>query len=115
MTARTMRAQSPCSSSRSRPKYGTRPRLTRSPRIASVAGRNVRLPITATRMTAIVPMAIERKIDTSMRNRPEIEIITARPLKNTALPEVLLATSMANSFGLPCRRSARKRVIMNSE
>ena len=46
------------------------PRLIPSPRIASVAGRNVRLPMTATKMTPIVPIAIERKIETSIRNRP---------------------------------------------
>ena len=40
-----------------------RPRLTRSPRIASVAGRNVRLPMTDTSTTAIVPIAIDVNSD----------------------------------------------------
>ncbi len=66
-------------------------------------------------MTAIVPIAIERKIETSIMKRPATEIITARPEKKTARPAVLLATSMASSFERPCRRSDRKRVIMNSE
>ena len=44
--------------------------LIRSPRIASVAGRNVRLPMIATKITPIVPIAIDRKIETSIMNRP---------------------------------------------
>ncbi len=55
--------------------------------------------MTATKMTPIVPMAIERKIETSIRNRPAIEIMTARPLKKTARPAVLLAISIAASLG----------------
>ena len=115
MTAVTRAAQKPLASAPSRRMKGTRPALTRSPRIARVAGRNVRLPTTATRMTPIVPTAIERKIDTSIRNRPPIEIITARPLKNTARPAVLLAISIAPDRPTPRRRSFRKRVIMKSE
>ena len=61
MTDVTIRPQMPLPSSRSRPKYGTRPLLMRSPRIASVAGRNVRLPMTDTKTTPIVPTAIEVK------------------------------------------------------
>ena len=45
--------------------------------------------------TEIVPMAIERKSGSSSTNSPAIEIITARPEKNTARPAVLEATSMA--------------------
>ena len=71
--------------------------------------------MTATRMTPIVPIAIDRKIETSIRNRPAIEIITASPLKKTARPAVLLAISIASSLSRPRRRSVRKRVIMNSE
>ena len=115
MTAVTIRPQRPLPSSRSRPKYGTRPLFTRSPRIARVAGRNVRLPTIDTKMTPIVPTAIERKIDTSMMNSPAIEIMTAIPLKKTARPAVLLAISIASRTSRPRRRSDRKRVIMNSE
>ena len=115
MTAVTIRAHRPLPSSRSRPKYGTRPLFTRSPRIARVAGRNVRLPTIATKITPIVPTAIERNSDTSMRNSPAIEIMTAMPLKKTARPAVLLATSMASRISRPRRRSDRNLVIMNSE
>ena len=63
---------------------------TPSPRIASVAGRNVSEPTTETRTTAIVPTAIDRKSGSSSRNRPAIEIITASPEKKTARPAVAL-------------------------
>ncbi len=71
--------------------------------------------MTATKMTPIVPIAIERKIETSIRNSPAIEIMTARPLKKTARPAVLLAVSIASILSRPWRRSDRNRVIMNSE
>ena len=115
MTARTIVAQTPLPSGRSRPRNGIRPRFTPSPRIARVAGRNVSEPTTETRTTAIVPIAIDRKSGSSSRNRPPIEIMTARPEKNTARPAVALATSIAASFERPCRRSVRNRVTMNSE
>ena len=86
MTARTTTAQKPLPSGCDRPTIGTRSRFTRSPRIASVAGRNVRVPMTATSTTEIVPTAIERNRMSSSRNRPPIEIMTARPEKNTARP-----------------------------
>ena len=92
-----------------------RPRLTRSPRIASVAGRNVRLPMTDTRTTEIVPIAIEVNSDTPRVIRPASEIITASPEKNTARPAVLLEISIDLERSRPLRRSTRKRVIMNSE
>ena len=92
-----------------------RPRLTRSPRMASVAGRNVRLPMTETSTTEIVPIAIEVNSDTPRVINPASEIITARPEKKTARPAVLLETSIAFSRSRPERRSTRKRVIMNSE
>ena len=98
--------RSRCAASRSRPKNGTGPVLSRSPRIASVAGRNVRLPMTATKTTAIVPIAIDRKSETSSRNSPAIEIITASPEKNTARPAVLLAISIGEQLGRG-RRAAR--------
>lgn len=69
----------------------------------------------ATKITPIVPIAIDRKIETSIMNNPAIEIITASPLKNTARPAVLLAVSIASILGLPSRRSERNRVIMNNE
>ena len=47
-----------------------RPRLTLSPRIASVAGRNVRLPTTDTKTTEIVPIAIDVNSDTPRVIRP---------------------------------------------
>ena len=67
------------------------------------------------KITPIVPIAIDRKIDTSMMNRPATEIITASPLKKTARPAVALAISIATSLSRPRRRSDRNRVIMNSE
>ena len=115
MTARTSVAQIPLPSSRSRPTTGIRNRFTPSPRIASVAGRKVSDPTTATKTTEIVPTAIERNSGSSSKNRPPIEIMTARPEKNTARPAVLLATSIAPSFVRPCRRSVRKRVSMKRE
>ncbi len=115
MTLRTTIAQKPLPSSRLRATKGMLSRFTPSPRIASVAGRNVNEPITATRTTEIVPIAIDRNSGSSSRNNPPIEIITARPEKKTARPAVLLATWMAASFSRPCRRSVRKRVSMNSE
>ena len=118
ITARTRTAQTPLPSGRSRPTIGRRSRLTRSPRIASVAGRNVSEPMTATRMTEIVPTAIDRKSGSSSRNRPPIEIITASPEKNTARPAVALDASIDAIRGdsLPRRRrSVRNRVTMNSE
>jgi hypothetical protein len=115
MTARTRVAQIPLPSARSRRMNGTRRRFTPSPRIARVAGRKLKDPTTATNTTAIVPIAIDRNSGSSSRNRPPIEIITARPEKKTARPAVLLATSIAASFDRPRRRSERNRVSMNSE
>ncbi len=64
--------------------------------------------------TEIVPIAIDRKSGSSSRNKPPMEIITARPEKNTARPAVLDAVAMAADLSR-FRRSVRKRVIMNSE
>ena len=89
--------------------------FTRSPRMDSVAGRNVRLPITDTKTTAIVPIAIDVKSDTPRVIRPASEIMTARPEKKTARPAVLLETSIALARSRPARRSTRNRVIMKSE
>ncbi len=66
----TILAQTPAPSARSRPRNGMRPRLTRSPRIESVAGRKVRLPITATSTTPIIATAIALSVSTRIRNRP---------------------------------------------
>ena len=115
MTERTRMAHSPLPSSRSRPMIGRRSRLTPSPRIARVAGRNVSEPITATKTTETVPTAIEWKSESSSRNRPLIEIITASPEKKTARPAVVLARWIAASLSRPWRRSVRNRVTMNSE
>ncbi len=92
-----------------------RPRLTRSPRIDSVAGRNVRLPMTDTKTTEIVPIAIDVNSETPRVMSPASEIITASPEKKTARPAVLLETSIAFARSRPARRSTRNRVIMNSE
>jgi hypothetical protein len=89
--------------------------LTRSPTIARVAGRNVRLPMIETRTTPIVPTAIEVNRVIPRVNRPASEIITARPLKKTARPAVLLAISIASGTERPWRRSVRNRVTMKSE
>ena len=88
ITARTTTAQRPLPSGRSRPRYGIRSRFTPSPRIASVAGRNVSDPMTAMSTTEIVPTAIDRNRTSSSRNRPPIENMTARPEKKTARPAV---------------------------
>ena len=64
------------------------------PRIASTAGRNVREPTTETATTPMVAIAIDRKSGSSRRNRPAIEIMTARPQKKTARPAVLLAIAI---------------------
>ena len=92
-----------------------RPRFTRSPTIASVAGRNVRLPMTETATTAIVPTAIDVNRLIPRVTRPPSEMTTAIPLKNTARPAVELDVSMASGIVAPRRRSVRKRVIMNRE
>ena len=115
MTARTTVAHTPLPSGRSRPRIGMRSRSTPSPRMARVAGRNVSEPMTAISTTAIVPMAIDWKRMSSSRNSPAIENMTASPEKNTARPAVAEATRMASGLARPCRRSVRKRVIMNSE
>ena len=96
MTRRTTAAHTPLPSGRLRPRNGTRNRSTLSPRIASVAGRNVNEPMTAMRTTEIVPMAIDRKSTSSSRNRPPMENITASPEKNTARPAVADATRIAS-------------------
>ncbi len=92
-----------------------RPRLTRSPTIASVAGRNVRLPITETSTTAIVPTAIDVNRLIPSVTRPPSEMTTAMPEKNTARPAVELDVSIAPWTVAPRCRSVRKRVIMNRE
>ena len=73
--------------------------------MASVAGRNVRLPMTDTRTTPIVPTAIDVNSETPRVKRPASEIITASPEKKTARPAVLLATSIAG--GIAGRPAAR--------
>ena len=70
-----------------------------------VAGRNVSDPMTETRTTPIVAIAIERNSGSSSRKRPAIEIITARPLKKTARPAVLLAIAMPGIRS--CRAATR--------
>ena len=90
-------------------------RITLRSRIASVAGRNVRLPTTEMNTTAMDPTAIDLKTSSSIRSRAPSEIITARPLKKTALPAVELATSIAPSLSRPAERSVRKRDITKSE
>ena len=87
----------------------------RVPRIASVAGRKVSEPMTDTKTTPIVAIAIDRNSGSSRMNRPAIEIITARPLKNTARPAVLLAMAIPVRRSRPWRHSRRARVTMNSE
>ena len=89
--------------------------FTRSPTIAIVAGRNVRLPITDTATTPIVPTAIEVNRLIPSVSRPPSEITTAMPEKNTARPAVLLDVSIAWWTVAPRCRSDRNRVTMNSE
>ena len=55
-------------------------------------------PTTEMKTTEIVPTAIERKSGSSSRNRPAIEIMTARPEKKTARPAVLEAVWIARSL-----------------
>ncbi len=80
-----------------------------------MAGRNVRLPMTETKTTEMVPTAIDVNSETPSVTRPASEIITASPEKKTARPAVLLETSIALSRSRPARRSTRNRVIMNRE
>ncbi len=114
IVARTIRLHGPLPSSRGCPTNGRRKRLTFRSRIDSSAGRNVSDPTTEMKTTEIVPIAIDRNSSSSSRKRPPIEIITARPEKNTARPAVLDAVAMAASLSRR-RRSVRKRVIMNNE
>ena len=90
-------------------------RVTLRSRIDKEAGRNVRLPNTEIRTTAIEPMAIDLKTSSSIRSRPPSEIMTAMPLKKTARPAVELATSMAPNLSRPVERSVRNRDITKSE
>ena len=102
-------------SARSPPKYGIASHSIRRPRTARTAGRNVSDPMTEMSTTLMVATAMERKMELSISSSPAREMATARPLKNTARPAVLLATSMAASTERPARRSVRKRLMMNSE
>ena len=74
------------------------------------AGRNVSEPTTEMKTTEIVPIAIERNSGSSSRNRPAIEIITARPEKNTARPAVLDAVWIARSFSVSSPCSIRRAI-----
>ena len=84
-------------------------RFTLSPRMASTAGRNVSEPTTEMKTTEIVPIAIERNSGSSSRNSPAIEIMTARPEKNTARPAVLEATSDGRQLVAPAPLGAEAR------
>ncbi len=92
-----------------RPKYGTRPRSTRSPSFASAAGSTVTEPITAHRTTSIVPIAIDVKIRLSAMNIPAIAISTVAPEMRTAWPDVAAARNSAGRGSLPAARSSRSR------
>ena len=81
-----------------------------SPRMARTAGRNVSDPTTEMNTTEIVPTAIERKSGSSSRNRPAIEIMTARPEKKTARPAVLEAVWIALSLPVSSPRSMRREI-----
>ena len=79
--------------------YGTRPFSSQffSPRNASIAGRKVIEPSTATATTSIVPMPKPMKIALPANSSPAIAVITVRPEMSTARPEVAAAISTAAS------------------
>ena len=62
---------------------------------------------TETATTMIAPMAIERIVVELTRNSPASEIITVRPEKVTARPEVRSAILRASSGAAPARTSSR--------
>ena len=70
-------------------------------------GSSVTAARTETATTMIAPIAIERIVVESTRNSPANEIITVRPEKVTARPEVRSAMRRASSGAAPARTSSR--------
>ncbi len=91
------------------PTSGIRPRSTRSPSFASIAGRTVTDPMTAERTTSIVPIAMPVKMRLPAMNSPAIAISTVAPEMSTACPDVEAARSSACRGSLPIARSSRSR------
>ena len=88
---------------------GMRPRSTRSPSHAIIAGSTVSEPMMATATTRIVPMPKLRKTELPARNMPAMATITVRPETSTARPEVAAATASAERLSRPAVRSSRLR------
>ncbi len=85
-----------------------RPRVyARWPMIRMSTGSRVTAARIETATTTIAPRAIERIVVESTRNRPASEIITVRPEKVTARPEVRIAVRRASSGRAPACISSR--------
>ena len=71
------------------------------------AGRRVRAAKATAMTERIMPRAMVRKTMTGTRNTAERESTTVSAERNTALPEVDMAFSMALMASLPSARSSR--------
>ena len=91
--------------------HGTRPFSSQffRPRNASIAGRKVIEPSSATATTSIVPMPKPTKIGLPANSSPAIAVITVRPEMSTARPDVAAAISIAASAEWPRSRSSVMR------
>ncbi len=103
-------ASARAASRRARPlRNGMWVRCTRSPSHASIAGRTVRDPMTATPTTIMEPIANDMNVSLPERNMPAMAPMTVRPEISTARPEVAAAASRAAPSERPARRSSRSR------
>ena len=91
------------------PSHGIRPLSRRSPSSASVAGRTVSEPRTATATTRIVASAMPMNVCWPVRNMPAMAAITVSPETSTERPDVAAAMSTASSVDRPAARSSRCR------
>jgi hypothetical protein len=80
---------------------------TRLPSSTMSTGSSVIAASTAIATTMIAPMAIDRIVLESMRNRPASEIRTVMPEIVTARPEVRIAASRARAGSRPLCSSSR--------
>ena len=78
-------------------------------RKASIAGRKVSEPSTATATTSIVPTPKPTKIGLPANSSPPIAVSTVMPETSTARPDVAAATSTASSAERPRSRSSITR------
>ena len=87
----------------------------RRPSSESSAGSRVTAVRIASATTMIAPVAIDRITVESTRNSPASAMITVRPEKTTAMPEVRIAILRASSGSRPSRISSRYRARTNRE